>query len=283
MWGPQEEQSSSQSSDEDWYDPEESARDFEHPKYWSEEDEEVIVGIKQREAPIKLDTLCGTYHWFYEFPEPGLSEPSYIPYHESARHPQSPGYLNITCPVGKKPTLKNITDYITGTVVHFGKEARFSGIKRAKDREKNLVDNHWEFVSLKWKEDYEDNQDDGHSLLALEVSDDDGDPFVMFRYASPGRLGHTWYLDIAAKKERRRDKYGLSTAEMGRLGMEAHYPEVKAAALAEESEEESESEESGSDDEAPAQKPRPAAASKRKSDSPATDELDTRPKRRKAV
>ncbi|KAJ6597269.1 hypothetical protein DFH09DRAFT_1134113 [Mycena vulgaris] len=278
----EEEESSSRSSDagSDWYDPQESAGDLEHPKYWSEEDQEVIVGIKQREAPIKLDTLCGTYHWFYEFPEPGLSEPIYVAYNESARHPQSPGYLTITCPAGKRPTLKNIT----GTIVHFGKEAQFSGIKRAKDRAKNLVDNQWEFVSLKWKEDYGDNQDHDNSLLALEVSDDDGDPFVMFRYASPGMVGATWYLDIAAKKERKPGVYGLSAAEMARLGMDAHYPEVRAAAQAlaknaeEEEEEESESESSG-DDEVQVEK----RSGKRKPDSAASDEVGLRPTKRKAA
>jgi hypothetical protein len=253
---------------------------------------------KQRTAPIKLDTLCGTsvnltlrhnlwpiglltiactrYRWFYEFPEPGISEPTDISYHANLRK-ESPGYLNITCPAGKKPTLKNIT----GTVVHFGKEGRFSGIKRAKDQEKNLVDNHWEFVSFKWKENYGDNQDDGNSILALEISDDDGEPFVMFRYASPAPLlGHMWYLDIAAKKERRPKEYGLSTAEMARLGMRAQYPEVRAAALEAESNEESESE-SSSDDEDPAEKPK--SAGKRKPDS-TVDELDSvRSKKRKAA
>ncbi|KAJ7096463.1 hypothetical protein C8R43DRAFT_262852 [Mycena crocata] len=275
MWG----ESSSRTSDaapEDWYDPQESEQDLEHPKYWSEEWQEVIVGVKQREAPIRLDTLCGTYYWFYEFPEPGVSEPIEVPYHESANH-QSPGYLTITCPSGKKPTLKNIT----GTVVHFGKEARFSGIKRAKDREKNLVDNHWEFASFRWKENYPNSQDDGNSILALEVSGDDGEPFVMFRCVYPGTRGYAWYLDIAAKKAKRPKQFGLSTAEMRRLGMQAHYPEVKAAALAAEEEEESESERS-SDDEATAENPvRPAG--KRKPDSTTTDELDVRLKKRREV
>ncbi|KAJ7510203.1 hypothetical protein B0H11DRAFT_1958183 [Mycena galericulata] len=271
------EQSASRSDAEDWYDPEESQRDLDHPKYWSEEDQEVIVGIKQRESAIKLDTLCGTYRWFYEFPEPGLSDPVDVTYHGSAHGAKSPGYLTITCPPGKNPTLKNIT----GTVVHFGKEARFSGIKRAKDRETlTLATNHWEFVSFKWKENYGDNQDDGCSILALDVSDDDGDPLVMFRYASPSIRGVDAWLDIAAKKERRPNEYGLSTAEMKRLGMDAQYPEVKAAALAEKSDEESESE-SGSDDEGPAKKPR--STDKRKPDSTATDETDVRPKKRKAV
>ncbi|KAJ6453465.1 hypothetical protein C8R47DRAFT_1168024 [Mycena vitilis] len=260
-------------ADSDWYDPEESEHDLEHPKYY--EDGEVIVGIKQRTVPTKLDVLCGTYRWFYEFPEPGISEPNEIPYHADMK--DGPGYLTITCPTGKKPTLKNIT----GTVVHFGKEARFSGIKRAKDQEKNLLDNHWEFVSFKWKENYGDNLDDGNSILALEITDDDGEPFVMFRYASPAPLGgHTWYLDIAAKKERRKDVYGLSGAERARLGMQAQYPEVRAAALAARMEEESESE-SSSDDEV-MQKPKPTG--KRKPDS-SVDELDSpvRPKRRKAA
>ncbi|KAJ7709520.1 hypothetical protein B0H17DRAFT_1028208 [Mycena rosella] len=280
--GRQEEEESSRSSDagSDWYDPEESKHDLEHPKFWSEEDQEVIVGIKQREAPIKLDTLCGTYRWFYEFPEPGVSEPMYVAYHESAQDPQSPGYLTITCPAGKRPTLKNIT----GTIVHFGKEAQFSGIKRAKDRSKNLVDNQWEFVSLKWKENYGDNQDHDNCLIALDVSDDDGDPFIMFRYASPAPLGgNTWFLDIAAKKERERDENGLSSAEMARLGMDAHYPDVKAAAQAhaEETEEEESASESDTDDEVPARKPRTAA--KRKPDSSVSDELEVRPKKRKAA
>ncbi|KAJ7461460.1 hypothetical protein FB451DRAFT_1371199 [Mycena latifolia] len=276
----EEESSLSPSSDgeSDWYDPAESEGDLEHPKYWSEEDQEVIVGIKQREAPIKLDTLCGTYHWFYEFPEPGLAEPTYVAYHESAHDAQSPGYLTITCPAGKRPTLKNIT----GTIVHFGKEAQFSGIKRAKDEAKNLVDNRWEFVSLKWKEDYGDNQDHDNSLIALDVSDDHGDPFIMFRYASPAAVGgNTWYLDIAAKKERKPDEYGLSTPEMTRLGMEAQYPDVRAAAQARlkaEADEEDESE-SSTDDEDPVEKSR----SKRKPDSSASVEVDLRPKKRKAA
>ncbi|KAJ7217208.1 hypothetical protein GGX14DRAFT_602589 [Mycena pura] len=216
--------------DSDWYDPEESERDLPHPKYWSLEDQEVIVGIKQREAPISLSTLCGTYRWFYEFPDPGTTDPVDVVYPESSSKAQAPGHLTITCPAGKKPTLKNIT----GTVVHFGKEARFAGIRRAKDRDKQLVDNHWEFVSFKWKADYGDNQDDGNSLFALAVDDDSGEPFVMFRYASPGRVGDT-YLDIAAKKERRRrgaSGCSLSSAEMARLGMDASYPEVRATALA---------------------------------------------------
>ncbi|KAF7338019.1 MFS transporter [Mycena venus] len=207
-------------ADSDWYDPKESALDLEHPKYFCIEHGEVIVGIKQRKSPIKLDTLCGTYRWFYEFPEPGISEPGEISYQANLRPQESPGYLTITCPKNARPTLKNIT----GTVMHFGKEARFSGIKRAKDQDsKSLVDCHWEFVSFKWKENYDDTQDDGNSILALEVSDDDGEPFVMFRCASPApELEHMWYLDIAAKKERpgqRQKGYGLSAAEMGRLGM----------------------------------------------------------------
>ncbi|KAJ7723979.1 hypothetical protein DFH07DRAFT_855505 [Mycena maculata] len=233
---------------------------------------------KQRETQINLTTLCGTYRWFYEFPEPGVSEPVDVVYHDSVHNPKGPGYLTITCPPGKNPTLKNIT----GVVMHFGKEARFTGIKRAKDRQTNLLaTNHWEFVSFRWKENYGDSQDDGCSILALEISDDDGDPFVMFRYASPGRGGDTWYLDIAAKKERRPKQYGLSSAEMKRLGMQAQYPEVRAAALAEKLEEEESESESGSDDEGPIGKPR--APSKRKPDSSATDELEVRPKKRKAA
>ncbi|KAJ7827511.1 hypothetical protein B0H14DRAFT_2814574 [Mycena olivaceomarginata] len=264
--------------DSDWYDPKESAIDLEHPKYW---DDEVIVGIEQRKAPIKLDTLCATYRWFYEFPEPGVSEPGEIIYHANVR-PQdsSPGFLTITCPAGKKPTLKNIT----GTVRLFGKEARFSGIKRAKDRDnKNLVDNHWEFVTFKWKENYGDNQDDGNSIFASEISDDNGAPFVVFRYASPAPVtGHMWYLDIAAKKERPGQKqkgYGLSAAEMARLGMRAEYPEVRARALAVASREESEESDSSSDEEDAAEKHKPAG--KRKPDS-TVDGLDPgRPKKRK--
>ncbi|KAJ7085740.1 hypothetical protein B0H15DRAFT_846183 [Mycena belliarum] len=269
--------SSEAGSDSEWYDPAESEGDFEHPKYWSEEDEEVIVGIKQRKAPIKLDTLCGTYRWFYEFPEPGLAEPAYVAYTESAPGPQDPGSLIISCPVGKRATLKNIA----GTVVHFGKEAQFSGIKRAKDQAKNLLNNQWEFGSLKWKEDYGDNQEHGNCLIALDVSDEDGDPFVMFRYASPAAVGgHTSYLDIAAKKERGTDKYGLSKAEMARLGMDSHYPDVRAAAqvrLADAPDEEES--ESGTDDEVPVEKSR----SKRKPESTASFELDLRPRKRKAA
>ncbi|KAJ7256537.1 hypothetical protein B0H12DRAFT_513266 [Mycena haematopus] len=265
-------------ADSDWYDPKESTHDLEHPKYYS--DGEVIVGIEQRRVPMKLDTLCGTYRWFYEFPEPGISEPGEITYHANERPQESPGYLTITCPGGKKPTLKNIT----GTVRLFGKEARFSGIKRAKDRDnKNLVDNHWEFVSFKWKENYGDNQDEGNSILALEICDDSNTPFIMFRYASPAPiLGHMWYLDIAAKKEKPGQKqkgYGLSTAEMARLGMRAEYPEVKARALAAASREESEESDSSSDEEGAAEKPKPAG--KRKPDS-TVDELESgRPKKRK--
>lgn len=195
-----------------------------------------------------------------------------------------PGYLTITCPSGKKPTLKNIT----GTVVHFGKEGRFSGIKRAKDPEKNLLNNHWEFCSFHWKENYGDNQDEGNSILALDVSDDDGEPFVMFRYASPApTLGYMWFLDIAAKKERRPKDPGLSSAEMTRLGMQAEYPEVRAAAqAAAEAEEESESEsESSSDEEGAGEKEKQAKrAGKRKPD-PNVDDLDSpvRPKKRKTA
>ncbi|KAJ6618800.1 hypothetical protein B0H10DRAFT_2028028 [Mycena sp. CBHHK59/15] len=263
-------ESSSRSSDDesDWYDPQESERDLEHPKYWSEEDQEVVVGIKQRLEPIKLDTLCGTYHWFYEFPEPGMSEPMGIAYHDPAHDPRSPGYLTITCPPGKRATLKNIS----GTVVHFGKEARFSGLKRAKDADKKHVDNQWEFVTLKWKEDYGDNQNGDNDLLALEVSDDGGEPFVMFRYASPGMMGHTWYLDIAAKKQRVKDEYGLTSSEMERLGMQAQYPEIKAAALAVVSDDESES---GIDADVEEEKP---ISVKRKT---VIVELETRPKKRK--
>ncbi|KAK7038029.1 MFS transporter [Favolaschia claudopus] len=202
----------------DWYDPKESLYDLEHPKYW---DGEVIVGIEQRKAPIKLDTLCGTYRWFYEFPEPGISEPGEISYHPNQRPQESPGHITITCPGGKKPTLKNIT----GTVRLFGKEARFSGIKRAKDRDnKSLVDNHWEFVTFKWKENYPDSQDDGNSVLALAIADDDGEPFVMFRCASPMKFpGHIWYTEYAGKKERPGQKqkgYGVSSAEMTLSGGE---------------------------------------------------------------
>jgi hypothetical protein len=193
--------------------------------------------------------------------------------------------LTITSPAGKNPTLKNIT----GTVVYSGMEAQFSGIRRAKDRANNLVDNHWEFVSFKWKEDYPqgNNLDHDNSLFALDVSDDAGDPLIMFRYAYPGVLGHTWYLDLAAKKERMSDKYDgrLSNAEKARLGMDAHYPDVKAAAqaVAVETEEEGES---GSDTDEEVQpknsKPRFAAAGKRKPDSSASSEIsDIRPKRRK--
>ncbi|KAJ6531329.1 hypothetical protein B0H19DRAFT_1191291 [Mycena capillaripes] len=265
----------------DWYDPEESTHDFEHPKFWSEEDQEVIVGIKQRTAAISLTTLVGTYRWFYEFPEPGSSDPQWISYHDSEDvGKNSPGYLTITCPAGKKPTLKNIT----GTVVHFGKEGRFSGIKRAKDQEKNLVNNHWDFCSFHWKENYGDNQDEGNSILALEVSDDNGEPFVMFRYASPAPLlGHMWFLDIAAKKERRPNDHGLSTAEMARLGMQAEYPEVRAAAQAAASDEESESE-SSSDDESAEEKEKPKPAGKRKPDSNVDDpDSPVRPKKRKTA
>ncbi|KAJ7047160.1 hypothetical protein C8F04DRAFT_221865 [Mycena alexandri] len=276
--------SGSRLSDADWYDPEESQQDLEHPKYWSEEDEEVIVGIKQRDTtPMKLETLCGSYRWFYAFPEPGVSEPQnldvlYLPGTNSTRNQDNPGYLTIGCPSGKQPTLKNIT----GTVVHFGKEGRFSGIKRAKDREnKNLVNNHWEFVSFKWKENYGDNQDDGNSILALEVTDDTGEPFIMFRCAQspPLKLGYMWYLDIAARKERRlnstRNDSGLSHAEMARLGMQAHYPEIRAAAQATvKSKEESESE-SSSDDEVE----NPRSAGKRKLDP--MGEESVRPKKRK--
>ncbi|KAF8211837.1 hypothetical protein K438DRAFT_1805437 [Mycena galopus ATCC 62051] len=265
-------------ADSDWYDPKESTHDLEHPKYYDAEALEVIVGIEQRKAPMKLDTLCGTYRWFYEFPEPGVSEPGEIVYPANVPAQESPGFLTITCPGGKKPTLKNIT----GTVRLFGKEARFSGIKRAKDRDnKNLVDNHWEFVSFKWKENYgAECLDDGNSILALEISDDGGSPFVMFRYASPPpKSGHTWYLDVAAKKERPGQKqkgYALSTTEMTRLGMRAEYPEVRARALAAASREESE-ESSSSDEDDVAEKHRPTG--KRKPDS---DELDVvRPKKRK--
>ncbi|KAJ7766892.1 hypothetical protein B0H16DRAFT_374963 [Mycena metata] len=275
--------SGSRLSDADWYDPEESRQDLEHPKYWSEEVEEVIVGIKQRSdtTPMKLETLCGSYRFFYQFPEPGVSEPQnldilYPPGTTPTRNQDNPGYLTISCPSGKQPTLKNIT----GTVVHFGKEGRFSGIKRAKDREnKNLVNNHWEFVTFKWKED---GQDDGNSILALEVADDAGEPFIMFRCAqSPApKLGYMWYLDIAARKDRRlnsRSDSALSHGEMARLGMQAHYPEIRAAAqVMVKSEEESESE-SSSDDEV--ENPRPAG--KRKLDP--TGEESVRPKKRKPV
>ncbi|KAJ6502157.1 hypothetical protein C8R45DRAFT_975577 [Mycena sanguinolenta] len=265
-------------ADSDWYDPKESTHDLEHPKYYS--DGEVIVGIEQRRAPMKLDTLCGTYRWFYEFPEPGISEPGEIIYPANARPQESPGHLTITCPSGKKPTLKNIT----GTVRLFGKEARFSGIKRAKDRDnKNLVDNHWEFVTFKWKENYGDNQDEGNSILALEISDDNNTPFVMFRYASPAPItGHMWYLDIAAKKEKpgqKQKSHGLSTAEMTRLGMRAEYPEVKARALAAASREESEDSESSSDEESVAETSKPAG--KRKPDSTVEELGPGRPKKRK--
>ncbi|KAJ7172154.1 hypothetical protein C8R46DRAFT_1084965 [Mycena filopes] len=267
----------------DWYDPKESEQDLEHPKYY--DDEEVIVGIKERSDTIKLETLCGFYSWFYEFPEPGIAEPHPVSYLSGAvanRSQDNPGYLSISCPSGKKPTLKNIAI----TVVHFGKEGRGSGIKRAKHRHTGgLCPSHFEFVSFKWKENYGDGkQDDGNSILALEVADDNGSPFIIFRCATatPPDLGYLWYIDIAARKERRsnstRNEYGLSDAEMARLGMRAHYGEVKAAAQLSVTlkEEESESEsESSSDDEL--EKSRPPG--KRKLDS--VDEDSVTPRKRK--
>ncbi|KAJ7286178.1 hypothetical protein C8J57DRAFT_1286950 [Mycena rebaudengoi] len=262
--------SSARSESPDWYDREESEKNFEHPKYWDQD--EVVVGIKQLLTPIKLDTLCGTYHWFYEFPEPGVSDPQDVFYPKSVLDPEGPGYLSITCPHGENATLENIS----GTVVHFGKEAQFSGLRCAKDRSNNLLDNFWEFVEFKWKENYGDNLDHDNALLALGVCDDDGEPFVTFRYASPGRMGN-WYLDIAAKKQRNiSDRCKLTTAEMERLGMEAQYPEVRAAAEAE-AEAESDSE-SGTEAEAEVGS---KSAGKRKLTPVTDEEEDARPKKRK--
>ncbi|CAK5277565.1 unnamed protein product [Mycena citricolor] len=271
-----------------WYDPKESEWDFEHPKYWSEEDQEVFVGIRDGDEPTKLETLCGTYRWFYDFPEPGTTEPNDISYDNSDASLPHPGYLTISS-TGKRPTLKNIT----GTVVVFGKEAKFSGIKRAKDRDKNhLVDNHWEFVTFKWKESYGPQlQDEGNSLVALDVMDDGGDPFVMMRCTYPGPSGHTWYRDLAAKKERRPKRHGLSDAERARLHMEVHYPEVRAAAqakaaagkaAAESSSSEEESDEDSSSDENVASRRRGSRPGKRKQLDSLGSDTENRGRKRKA-
>ncbi|KAF7295491.1 MFS transporter [Mycena indigotica] len=212
--------SSSETVTDWWFDPEESKRDEDYPKYF--EEDEVIVGFKQRETPISLSTLCGVYRWTYEFPDPP-EPPTEVNY--SKMQTPSPGSLTISCPSGRKATLKNIF----GKVEHFGRVGTFSGIKRARARDgSGLADNHWEFVTFHWKKQDRDSQADGHGLFAAAVDDDSNEPFVMFRFAS----GDTW-LDVAAKKERRKGQTTeLTTPERTRLGIGLTYPEVRTAALA---------------------------------------------------
>ena len=99
---------------------------------------------------MSLSTLCGVYRWFYDFPDPPES-PAEI------TKTQPGGGLTITCPAGRKPTLKNIH----GRVEHFGKIGTFNGIKRARTRDGSaLAEGVWEFVTFRWKKQPEDDSQD---------------------------------------------------------------------------------------------------------------------------
>jgi hypothetical protein len=43
MFGDEDSSPLTTTADSDWYDPEESEHDLEHPKFWSEEDQEVVL------------------------------------------------------------------------------------------------------------------------------------------------------------------------------------------------------------------------------------------------
>ena len=134
----------------------------------------------------------------------------------------------MSIPKGKKPTLQ----HLSGKLDHFGKKGQFTGLIQAKDSEKNVLMNFWDIKKLDWDEDYGDNQQKGNCLLVLKVCDDEGNPFIKFKYIGPGGRFGDEFLDIVAKKQKDADtNKGLTDAERKRLGMDLYDAEVKLLAV----------------------------------------------------
>jgi hypothetical protein len=168
--------------------------------------------------PVALDSLCGTYHWVYEIPEPHYDWPSEIDYPHQTGAKDWPGHLTLSFPKDKDASLENLS----GNIDHFGKKGKWDGVEQVKNWKGIEMANYWDIKLLRWEENYGDNEEEGNALQILEVCDDDGNLFVMFKYGGQGRRGEMEYLDMVGKKYKATGAapQPLTQTERSRLGME---------------------------------------------------------------
>ncbi|RDB23905.1 hypothetical protein Hypma_009263 [Hypsizygus marmoreus] len=214
-----------------------------------------------RSKPISLDAICGTYHWFYEIPAECFDYPSPVDYD---RKGEPPGHLTLSIPAGSPPTPENLS----GDVNHFGKLGTFTGLApiRIESTGEEIL-NVWSIKSMQWEIDYGDNTEEGNELIVLDAKDDDGHPFIMFRYG-PATLhgGFDVYLEILAKrlKEGSTSMVPLTDTEKSRWGIGISRSEIAQRAQEKDSGEEGEEDEAEEDGEVDDPPAKPVMATKRK-------------------
>lgn len=162
---------------------------------------------------------------------PHYSEPKEIHYPSRKFHSSEsagPGHLTLMCPAGRQVSIANIS----GTLDHYGKLGRFTGIRRLIDGNKQvLLENYWQIIKLNWDAEYGDNHEEQNCLAVLDVCDDDGEPFVMFRYWGPSKGGYEEFVDVIGKKQSSTGRIvKLTPSERSRLGMDEGCSEIRKRA-----------------------------------------------------
>ncbi|KAK7064636.1 hypothetical protein R3P38DRAFT_53131 [Favolaschia claudopus] len=215
------------------------------PKYWDEDQGEIVYSAKMRDESIELRKVLGYYSWIYN----GYEE------EDREVEPGSHGYLHLgldktkvdataTKKKGAKGTKEKAEEidpaHVKGVFDTCGISSKFVGLTENDGSS-------WTFDSesvVEKGEDSEEEDDDSEDFSfsrffigVTEAVDDHGHPFIEFTHSPGMHEGNVTYI---GKKQRPPSKKtpngprkleGLTEGERKRLGMFVTEEEIKAAAL----------------------------------------------------
>ncbi|TFK38586.1 hypothetical protein BDQ12DRAFT_683873 [Crucibulum laeve] len=229
------------------------SENYQHAKYWDRVQKEIIFGVEREPSPIPIKELCGTYRWVYEMPMYAYGpSPGEIPHTDSSKSQ----YFCLFHPSAVEATPENIC----GEIKQFGKEGQFQGIRPLPLGKKKKWANYWNIRRLNWKANYGDNSCKCNEFWFTKARDDNGHPFVVYRYPT-SRARFDGSLDVLAKKanedtlalnggqKKKREEAGLTRSEFARLGMYMKVARIIELGEGDGNGSEVEGSESGSDEE----------------------------------
>ncbi|KAJ7770936.1 hypothetical protein DFH07DRAFT_1057984 [Mycena maculata] len=214
------------------------------PKYWDDEEQEVVYSTKPREEPIQLKEILGYYSWIFNAYEEEDKEVE----------PGSHGYLELEVDKtkakttakgkGKKKGKKKsapVEDldlaHVVGSFDTCGINSQFIGLEDGDGECTWVFDKKHLVEKAEEDKNYYDEQcdfaDSDFSISVVDILDDNGHPFVEFTH-SPGM--HDYDVTYVGKKQKAKhargtELEGLTDGERQRLGIFVEEAEIKRAAL----------------------------------------------------